>query len=390
MTSPDREPPLHGVRVIEIGQVISAPFAGLLLADLGAEVIKVERPGTGDSARNPEVTGFRGKSATFLTLNRNKASVCLDLTSAEDYGLFAELIADTDVLLTNMVPAVARRLRTDPESVRQLNPAIITCRVLGFRADHPQVEEPSFDLTHQALAGYLTLGGLDGDEPARVAIPVADLGVALFSVIGILAALHNRARTGQGDDLDVPMFDTLLSLLTYQATLYLNEGQIPQRLGSAHPHTAPWQTFRAADRAFVIAVRNEKFWLRLCQSIGLPQLAADPRFASNALRIANRAELQAELERVFAARPADEWLAQFRADGVPVAPVQTIKDALDSEVTSASPLIQHFTDSEIGEVAIVGNPLRFRRMRLAAPRPAPGLDEQKAAPDRRDRRPLGS
>jgi formyl-CoA transferase len=367
--------PLHGIRVLEIGQVISAPYTGLLLADLGAEVIKVEPPGIGDSARNPEVSGFRGKSATFLTLNRNKKSMCLNLVDEHDYAIFAELVASADVLVTNMVPGTAARLRVDADTLRKIQPTLITCRVTGFRGDHPQVNEPSFDLTHQALAGYLTMGGHEGTAPSRVAIPLADLTVALFAAYGILGALVSRERTGLGDDIEVPMFDSLLSLLTYQATLFLNQGEVPARLGSAHPHTAPWQAFEAADGSFVIAVRNQKFWLRLCAALDRPDLVEDPRFAENEQRVANRPELQELLEGIFAHNTVEHWLSVLRAGGVPVSPVQSIADALSAEDAEGSPLIQEFIDPDLGAVKFVGNPVHYRRMHLATPAPAPELGE---------------
>ena len=366
--------PLDGVRVLEVGQVISAPYAGLLLADLGAEVIKIEPP-TGDSARNPEVSGFRGKSATFLTLNRNKHSVRLDLADEGGYTAFRDLVAGADVLLTNMVPATAARLRIDPKRLREMNPTLIICRVLGFRSDHPQVDDPSFDLTHQALAGYLTMGGHEGTAPSRVAIPLADLAVAMYSAYAVLAALFDRAKTGLGDDIEVPMYDSLLSMLTYQATLYLNQGELPPRLGSAHPHTAPWQAYQAADVTFVVAARNEKFWLRLCDAVDCPELATDERFRTNQARVQNREALQEQLELRFRTAPASHWLEKLKAARVPAAPVQSIADALEGEVATSSPLIRQFTDPELGPVSIVGNPVRFSRLQLRDPAPAPDLGE---------------
>jgi crotonobetainyl-CoA:carnitine CoA-transferase CaiB-like acyl-CoA transferase len=375
LSDASRKTPLQGIQVLEIGQVISAPYAGLLLADLGAEVVKIEPPEVGDSARNPDVSGLRGKSATFLTLNRNKRSVCLNLTDPGDYAHFTELVSRADVVLSNMVPRTAARLGADPASLRAMNPRIISCRVIGFRSDQPQVDDPSFDLTHQALAGYLTMGGHEGSAPSRVAIPLADLAVAMFSAYAILAALMNRERTGLGEDIEVPMFDSLLSLLTYSGTLFLNQGEVPARLGSAHPHTAPWQAFDAADGPFVIAVRNEKFWGRLCVALDRPDLAADPRFALNEGRVLHRAELQDELEKMFLTDTADHWLAALRAGGVPASPVQSIAEALTGELAIGSPLIQTFVDPDLGPLQFVGNPVRFSRMQMADPVAAPALGQ---------------
>ncbi|MCW2725032.1 MAG: CoA transferase [Frankiales bacterium] len=371
----ERQLPLAGIRVLEIGQVISGPYAGLLLADLGAEVTKVEPPGTGDSTRNPAVTAMGGKSATFLTLNRNKRSICLDLRDPADQATLRSEVAASDVVLSNMVPGTATRLGVDPETLSAVNPAVIVCRVLGFRADHPLVDEPSFDLTHQALNGYMTMGGLPGDPPSRVPIPIADLAVAQFAVNAILAALFNRQRTGLGEHIDVPMSDVLLSLLTYQATLYLNQGDVPERLGSAHPHTIPWQAFAASDGHFVVAVRSHRFWERLCTAIGRSDLLSDDRFTTNPDRLAHRVDLDKILADAFAERTVRAWLELLRVAGVPSAPVRDIGEALQAEVDADSPLIQEFEDPDLGPVKVVGNPIRFTRMQVARPAAAPRLGE---------------
>jgi crotonobetainyl-CoA:carnitine CoA-transferase CaiB-like acyl-CoA transferase len=280
-----------------------------------------------------------------------------------------------DVVLTNMVPATATKLRIDPDTLRAMNNALITCRITGFRSDSPRVDEPSFDLTHQALAGYLTISGTEEAGPIRVGIPIADLAVALFSAYGVLAALVNRERTGNGENIEVPMYDSLLSLLTYQATLYLNAGEVPARVGSAHPHTVPWQAFQAIDGGFVVAVRNQKFWQRLCTSLNRDDLAVDPRFATNEARLSYRLELERELQTVFSAGTRAHWIDQLRAGGVPVAPVNTVADALDAELSSGSALIGEFEDADLGAVKFINNPVRFSRMTLAPPEPAPALDE---------------
>jgi formyl-CoA transferase len=371
----ERPLPLAGVRVLEIGQVISAPYAGLLLADLGAEVTKIEPHGTGDSTRNPAVTAMGGKSATFLTLNRNKRSICLDLRDPDDQRTLRGLVAGADVVLSNMVPWTATRLGIDPTTLTAMNPSVIVCRVLGFRADHPMVDEPSFDLTHQALTGYMTMGGFAGDPPSRVPIPIADLAVAQFAVNAILAALFNRQQTGLGEHIDVPMSDVLLSLLTYQATLYLNQGDVPERLGSAHPHTIPWQAFAASDGYLVVAVRSQRFWERLCTSIDRADLLVDPRFGTNPDRLAHRSELDDILGETFLQRTVKQWLDLLRDSGVPSAPVRDIGDALQAEVDAGSPLIQEFDDPDLGPVKVVGNPVRFTRMQTVQPAAAPELGE---------------
>jgi crotonobetainyl-CoA:carnitine CoA-transferase CaiB-like acyl-CoA transferase len=366
--------PLDGVRVLELGQFVAVPYAGLVLADLGAEVIKVEPPLVGDSARDPAVTGMKGSSATFVTFNHNKKSIALDLKDPAEYATLIELVRSADVFLTNTMPAVAQRLRIDPATLRALNPRLITCSIRGFQDDDFRAGEPSYDLTHQALAGYMLLEGSPGDPPARVSIPLADLGAAHFAVNAILAALYARTRTGLGDDIRIPMYDAMLSLLTYTATLYLNTGKEPVRMGSAHEYTAPWQAVSAKDGALVVAVRSEKFWRRLCVAIGRPDLETDPRFADNRHRLENRQLMSDLLNEAFRADTVASWLARLRAAAVPVAPIRSVADALSEAVASGSDIIEVIDDPIAGPIRIVGNPIRFQAMSLSEPKPAPQLN----------------
>jgi crotonobetainyl-CoA:carnitine CoA-transferase CaiB-like acyl-CoA transferase len=368
-----RAHPLRGVRVIEIGQVISAPYAGLLLADLGAEVIKVEPPVTGDSARNPAVTGIGDHSATFVTFNRNKKSVALDLKEPRQYSAFCELVSSADVVVSNVLPKVAATLRITAADLRELNPRLVTCWIRGFRESDPRSDEPSFDLTHQALAGYMLMEGRPGDPPLRVCIPFADLSAAQFAVNAILAALFARTESGQGEDIEVPMYDTMLSLLTYTATLYLNTGKEPARMGSAHEYTAPWQAVLAADGYLVVAVRSEKFWQRFCTAIGQPDLVSDPRFADNQSRLLHRDEMTEVLNAAFRPQTIEYWLTQLRGAGVPAAPVRTVRQALSELVAEDDDLIRSFDHPHLGSMQVIGNPIRFGTMSTVEVLPPPDL-----------------
>jgi crotonobetainyl-CoA:carnitine CoA-transferase CaiB-like acyl-CoA transferase len=368
-----RAHPLRGIRVIELGQVISAPYAGLLLADLGAEVIKVEPPGVGDSARNPAVTGIGDHSATFVTFNRNKKSVALNLKDPDQYAAFCELIRSADVLVSNVLPKVASTLRITAAELRDLNPRLVTCWIRGFRESDPRSDEPSFDLTHQALAGYMLMEGRPGDPPLRVCIPFADLSAAQFAVNAILAALFARTQSGQGEDIEVPMYDTMLSLLTYTATLYLNTGKEPARMGSAHEYTAPWQAVLAADGDLVVAVRSDKFWQRFCTAIGQPDLERDPRFTDNQSRLAHRDEMTEVLNAAFRTRTVEYWLTQLRSAGVPAAPVRTVGEALSEVITEDNDLIRQFDHPHLGSMQVIGNPIRFAAMSTVGVLPPPDL-----------------
>jgi crotonobetainyl-CoA:carnitine CoA-transferase CaiB-like acyl-CoA transferase len=371
--------PLAGIRVLEIGQVISAPYAGLLLAELGAEVVKVERPGTGDSARDPSVTGVRGVSATFVTLNRNKTSVALDLAVPAGRRVFDALLADTDVLLSNMTPAGEAAVGLDFAAVQREHPALVVCRILGSYSDRPDAARPSYDLTHQAATGFLMLGGAEGEPPVRFPIPIADLAVAQFCVNAVLACLLERTRSGRGDLVEVSMSGSLLSLLTYHATLALNEGVEPARHPTAHQYTAPWQPLRAADGHLVIAVRSEKFWSRLCAALGRDDLREDPRFRTNADRIAHRAELETVLEEVLGADTVAAWCARLAEHDVPSAPVRTVTEALEHEASQPRSLVRELDDAQLGPLRVVASPFRFQRLDVAAPASAPLLPDDTSA-----------
>jgi crotonobetainyl-CoA:carnitine CoA-transferase CaiB-like acyl-CoA transferase len=365
--------PLRGVRVVEIGQVISAPYAGLLLADRGAEGIKVEPPGVGDSARNPSVTGIGDHSATFVTFNRNKKSVALDLKDPGDYAAFCDLIRSADVLVSNVLPKVAVGLGITAAELRELNPRLVTCWIRGFRESDPRSNEPSFDLTHQALAGYMLMEGRPGDPPFRICIPFADLSAAQFAVNAILAALLARVESGHGEDIEVPMYDAMLSQLTYTATLYLNTGKEPARMGSAHEYTAPWQAVLAADGDLVVAVRSQKFWQRFCSAIGQPELVDDPRFADNQCRLQHRDEMTEVLNATFRTHTVEHWLTQLRDAGVPAAPVRTVGEALSEVVAEDNDLVRRFDHPHLGSMLIIGNPIRFGEMSTVEVLPPPDL-----------------
>ncbi|GEL26770.1 CoA transferase [Pseudonocardia sulfidoxydans NBRC 16205] len=376
-TDPGGSPPLPlaGIRVLELGQVISAPYGGLLLAELGAEVIKIESPDGGDSSRNAEITGIGELSATFVTFNHNKRSLALDLKSPDDYATFAGLVTSADVVLTNMTPRVLRSLSADYDTLAALNPALILCAIQGFSGDDPRADAPSYDLTHQALSGLMLFEGQPGDPPLRMCLPIADLSSAQFAVNGILAALVARGRTGRGELVRVPMYNATLSLLTYTATLYLTSGKEPVRTGVEHEHTVPWQAVATADGDVVLAVRAERFWQRLCHAIERPDLIEDPRFESNSVRMRNRAELRSILEKSLAGHGADHWLRRLAEFGVPSAKVRTVKEALEAAQTEVAPMVQSYDQEGFGTVTLLGSPIEFgsgARLTVAA---APDLDE---------------
>ena len=282
--------PLEGVRILELGQIIAGTYGCQVLSDLGAEVIKVESP-EGDLGRNPSVAHYRGVSALFLTLNRNKKSIVIDLKTEAGRAIFYDLVKVSDVVLDNFRPGVLERLRIDYPTLRAINPRIIQCSVTGFGLTGAYKDYPALDINIQAISGHMAITGEPGRPPVRVGIPLADLSGGIFSCKGILAALFDRERSGKGRRIELSMFDCMLNLLGYIGTLWLTNGDLPRPPGSAHEYTVPWQAFAASDGYVVVATRQEVFWRRLCDVMEQPSLADDARFATNAKRIENRDEL---------------------------------------------------------------------------------------------------
>jgi crotonobetainyl-CoA:carnitine CoA-transferase CaiB-like acyl-CoA transferase len=370
--------PLEGVRVLELGQIIAGTYGGLVLADLGAEVIKIEPP-EGDLGRIPSVAPYRGVSTLFLTFNRNKKSVVLNLKSAEGRELFYGLVKVADVVLDNFRSGVLERLGIDYARLSAVNPRIIHCSVTGFGTEGSYKDYPALDLVIQAISGYLSITGEPGRPPARVGIPLADLCGGIFSCKAILAALYQRSRTGRGCRVETSMFDGMLNLLSYMGTHYLNTGEVPTPQGSAHEFTVPWQAFPARDGYVVIATRQDEFWRRLCAVLGRPELAEDPRFATNPARLEHRAELIPILEQIVRTRTVSEWLEKLRAAGVPAAPVNDLRGAFSEPPVAERGMIVEYEHPEVGRVRLPGNPIKIAGVQGTISRPAPRLGEHTEA-----------
>jgi crotonobetainyl-CoA:carnitine CoA-transferase CaiB-like acyl-CoA transferase len=363
---------LAGVRILELGQLIAGTYGGMLLADLGADVIKVESP-SGDIGRNPGVSPIDGHSALFITMNRGKRSIVLDLKTEEGVEIFYGLVAKSDAVIANFRPGVLGRLGIDHARLSEVNPGIILCDISGFGRDAPEPHPPSFDLTHQALSGMMGVTGNPGGSPVRVGIPIADLATALFSVVGVLGALVQRGRTATGSDIHLSMLHTARFLLNYDATMYLNTGHEPQAHGTAHAYSVPWQAFECVDGWVVVAVREEKFWQNLCRAIGMPDLARDPRFGSNLERVRNRVSLIEILSVRMRERTVAQWLAAFAEEMVPAAPVMGVAQALDDDPS----LVVDVPYEPLGTVRMLKNPIRFGDHESVYRRP-PGLGEDTA------------
>jgi crotonobetainyl-CoA:carnitine CoA-transferase CaiB-like acyl-CoA transferase len=365
--------PLDGVRILELGQIIAGAYGSQVLSDLGAEVIKVETP-EGDLGRIPSVAPYRGESGLFLTFNRNKKSIVVNLKADEGRQIFYDLVKTADVVIDNFRPGVLERLKIDYETLKAIKPDIIQCSVTGFGEAGEYKDFPAVDIIIQAISGYMAITGEPGRPPVRTGIPIADLSGGIFSCKAILAALFDRERTGKGRRIELSMFDGMLNLLTYMGTMWLTNGELPQPPGSAHEYTVPWQAFRVKDGYVVVATRQDAFWRKLCQALGRPDLDEDERFKTNAQRVQHRAILVPELEAILAAKTIDEWMALFKEFDVPAAPVNNLDRAFAEPPVAERGMIAEYDHPKAGRVRLPGNPIRMSDMGTIS-KPAPLLGE---------------
>jgi crotonobetainyl-CoA:carnitine CoA-transferase CaiB-like acyl-CoA transferase len=357
---------LRGIRIVDLTWMLAGPYATMLLADMGAEVIKVEGP-EGDPIRKmgPPFESD-GSSAYFRAVNRNKKSVMLDLRSASGRSAFLDLVRTADAVIDNFRAGVMGRLRLTHEDLSAVKPNIVTCSITAFGEDGPYRELPAFDLIIQAMGGGMSITGEPGAAPTRAGIPIGDLGGGLFAALAVCAGLLDQARTGRGQHIDLSLLDAQVSLLTYVAQYYLTDGQVPGPSGSAHRSSVPYQAFETADGHLVICVLVDHFWPKLCRVLGLTELGE--RYPTNADRVAARDAVVNELQERFRERKTDDWIRDLRIAGVPVGPVNTI------DLVLSDPQVRHramvATD---GQHRIIGNPMKTGG--ADSFRPAPTLGE---------------
>ena len=356
MTSPG---PLAGLTVLDLTRVLAGPYCTMFLADMGARVLKIEQPGRGDDTRawGPPFVG--GESTYFLSVNRNKESVTLDFKAPEGRNILDQLIARADVVVENFRPGTLRRLGLDYESLRLSNPKLIYCSISGFGQTGPRSAEPGYDAVVQAEGGLMSLTGDAGGPPFRLGVAIADLTAGLLATQGIALALYARERTGQGQAVDVALYDAVISLLSYQASAALNASTVPSRIGNRHPQIAPYDLFPAADGDFFLAVGNDQQFTRLCAVAGVPALAADPRFASNPARVANGDALRACLTDALKARGRSHWITALTTAGVPCGAVRDVREALHDPQVEARDMIAAVEHAAAGIVRLLGVPLKL-------------------------------
>jgi crotonobetainyl-CoA:carnitine CoA-transferase CaiB-like acyl-CoA transferase len=368
--------PLEGVRVLDLSRVLAGPYATMVLADLGADVIKVEHPERGDDTRHwgPPFAG--GESAYFLSVNRNKRSIGVDLKRAEGLEKITGLAADADVVIENLRRGALERLGLGYEALTELNPDLIYCSITGFGPGQDD-ERPGYDFLIQARAGIMGITGFPEPEgePTKVGVAIADIVCGLYAATAILAALRRRDATGEGVHIEVPLFESTLGWLANRGQEFLVSGEDRGRMGNGHPTIVPYQTFDASDKQIAVAVGNDAQFGRLCEAIGREDLAADERFATNPDRVASRDELVEILQRELSERTADEWVERVRAAGVPCGPVNTLAEALADEHLSSTDMLQEIEHPLAGVLRMLASPMLFDGERPPVRRPPPTLGQ---------------
>lgn len=318
--------PLSGVKVIEFCNVAAGPYCGMLLADMGADVIKVEHPG-GDTLRAwPPISD--GYSENFASLNRNKHSVTLDLKNPGDVVKAKALVRDADVLLENNRPGAMQRLGLDYDTLSEINPRLLYCSISAYGQSGPRSSEGGFDLTMQAMSGVMSVTGEEGGAPVKCGVPLADFAAGLYAAFAVASALRSTQQTGQGAHIDVPMLGTTLAIAALQTSEYFGSGKDPRKMGSKHPRNAPYQAFECSGGYFAMAAGNNVLWEKVCNVVGIDGLVDDERFLNPTLRATNQDALRLILEKVFVTKSAEYWLEQFRSEGVPSAPLNDYSEAL--------------------------------------------------------------
>lgn len=366
--------PLSGVRVLDFTRMLAGPFCTAMLADAGAEIIKVENPNGGDDSRHfaPRVGS---ESAYFLLINRGKKSVTIDMKAAEGRELVQDLARHCDVVIENFKPGVAAKLGIDHESLKSINPSLIHVSISGYGQSGPMAHRPAYDIIAQAVGGVMSVNGNAGLPPTRVGESIGDIAAGLYAAWGISAALHRRARTGEGDRLDIAMVDSIFSLLVTGLSQYLYTGEVPSPIGNAHPISAPLDSFRAVDGDLIIAVANDALFAKLCRAIGRPELASDVRFSTDPERKRNDQALKEIIETWSKALTVNAAVSLLDEAGVPASPVLTLDKVVHGEQAAYRKLVKTITHPTLGEIRLVPQPVRFEETQSGYLRHPPLLGE---------------
>jgi len=377
--------PLEGIRVLDLSRILAGPWCSQHLADLGADVIKVEHPERGDDTRGwgpPYLEGTQ-EAAYYLAANRGKRSIAVDIAQQEGQALIRELVASCDVVLENFKVGGLKRYGLDYESLKQVRPDLVYCSITGFGQNGPYAKRAGYDFLLQGMGGLMDITGRPDDEPGgepmKVGVAVVDLFTGMYAATSILSALLGRNRTGEGAWIDLALMDVQVSMLANQAMNFLTSGQSPTRLGNSHPNIVPYQAFATEDGHIILAVGNDGQFKRFCEVAGMPLLASDERFATNRSRVQNRKLLVPQIERLICAKPTSYWLESLEREGVPCGPINTIEQVFSDPQIQHRGMKMHMPHPQAGKVNLVSNPIRFNDQPLNAAALPPRLGEHTQA-----------
>ncbi|WP_417513395.1 CaiB/BaiF CoA transferase family protein [Marinobacter sp.] len=377
--------PLEGIRVLDLSRILAGPWCSQHLADLGAEVIKIEHPERGDDTRGwgPPYLNENHEAAYYLSANRGKRSVAVDIAQPEGQALIRELAASCDVVLENFKVGGLKRYGLDYESLKQVRQDLVYCSITGFGQNGPYAKRAGYDFLLQGMGGLMDITGKPDSEPGggpmKVGVAVIDLFTGMYAATSILSALIGRSRTGEGTYIDLALMDVQVSMLANQALNYLTSGESPGRLGNSHPNIVPYQAFPTADGHIILAVGNDAQFSRFCKVAGAPELAEDERFAINRNRVQNRTLLVPQIERLIRAKPSRFWLDELEREGVPCGPINSIGEVFSDPQVQYRGMEMRMEHAEAGEMSLVSNPIRFDNEPLNADRPPPKLGEHTAS-----------
>jgi formyl-CoA transferase len=369
-----RSRPLDGVRVLDLTRVLAGPFCSMILADMGADVIKVEEPGKGDDTRSwPPFIG--GEATYFLSVNRNKKSVTLNLKSPAARAIFLDLVKRSDVVLENFRPGTMEKLGLGYATLAKANAKLIYCAISGFGESGPDAGRAGYDLVVQAESGVMDITGFPDGPPVKMGTSIADLVAGMSAAHGVTLALFARTKTRRGQKVEIGMLDAMAALLTYQAGIYWGTGRKPARRGNEHPSIVPYEVFKAADAYLTLGVANNSLWERCCGALERPDLARDPRFATESARVENRATLVPLLNEILGERSADEWMKRLEAAGVPAGRIRTVPEVCESEHLKARGMIQRLQHPTAGTITVMGVPITLHSTPGAVRTPPPTLGQ---------------
>ena len=366
--------PLDGIKVLDLTRVLAGPYATMLLGDLGAEVIKIEQPGTGDESRNfgPFKNGF---SLYFMSVNRGKRSITLNLKTERGHAIFKQLLAHTDIVVENFRPGTMKKLGLDYDTLKTEHPSLIYAACSGFGQTGPYAQQGAYDMIIQGMGGIISITGEPEGPPVRVGTSISDITAALFTTIGVLSALHHRSQTGKGQFVDVAMLDSLVAVLENAVVRYFATGEAPKPLGARHPAITPFEAFASADGHVIIALGNDTLWAKFCEHVNRQGLISDARFRTNADRTENHAELFPILSDIMSQRTTDDWINALGKIGVPCGPINAMDKVVSHPQVQAREMITQVAHHITGAVEVPGVPIKLSETPGNVDAPAPSLGE---------------